>query len=100
MLLLLALCLAILNTQLFDLSLVSDSHRLLQYRISYLHVGCFVSIALVETWSSPFLIRVLHRARDLSPKASSTRNLFRYLLRTTEILLASLGAVSVTRAVT
>ncbi|KAK1146810.1 hypothetical protein N8T08_002571 [Aspergillus melleus] len=98
MLAILALRLAILATRLLDIQ--SSSSKSLQYRISYLHVGYFATIALIESWSSFFLIRLLHKARDLSPKVSSTRSVFRYLLRTTELRLASLCAVGVTRAVT
>ncbi|KAL4891406.1 hypothetical protein BDV59DRAFT_209062 [Aspergillus ambiguus] len=72
----------------------------LQHRIDHLHVGYFASIALVETFSSIFLIRLLHKAYVLSPRLSSTRLVFRYLLRTTEIRAASLCFIGITRAVT
>ncbi|KAL4757206.1 uncharacterized protein BDW70DRAFT_153527 [Aspergillus foveolatus] len=71
-----------------------------QHQIGYLHVGYFTTIALVETWSSFFLIRLLHNAYRVSPKISSTRLIFRYLLRTTEIRVASLCFIGITRAVT
>ncbi|KAL4904222.1 hypothetical protein BDW74DRAFT_168621 [Aspergillus multicolor] len=71
-----------------------------QHQIGYLHVGYFTTIALVETWSSIFLIRLLHNAYQVSPKVSSTRFIFRYLLRTTEIRVASLCFIGITRAVT
>lgn len=70
------------------------------YIVGYLHVGYFTTIALVETWSSFFLIRLLHNAYRVSPKSSSTRNVFRYLLRTTEVRLASLCFIGITRAAT
>ncbi|KAL4868953.1 hypothetical protein BDV12DRAFT_196756 [Aspergillus spectabilis] len=71
-----------------------------QFQIGHLHVGYFTTIALVETWSSFFLIRLLHNAYRVSPKISSTRLVFRYLLRTTEIRVASLCFIGITRAVT
>ncbi|KAL2863123.1 uncharacterized protein BJX67DRAFT_374789 [Aspergillus lucknowensis] len=71
-----------------------------QHEIGHLHVGYFTTIALVETWSSGFLIRLLHNAYRVSPKLSSTRLVFRYLLRTTEIRVASLCFIGITRAVT
>ncbi|KAL2816747.1 hypothetical protein BJX63DRAFT_419919 [Aspergillus granulosus] len=71
-----------------------------QYQIGRLHVGYFTTIALVETWSSFFLIRLLHNAYRVSPKLSSTRHVFRFLLRTTEIRVASLCFIGITRAVT
>ncbi|KAL3470889.1 hypothetical protein BJX99DRAFT_250875 [Aspergillus californicus] len=71
-----------------------------QHQIGHLHVGYFTTIALVETWSSFFLIRLLHNAYRVSPKLSSTRLVFRFLLRTTEIRVASLCFIGITRAVT
>ncbi|KAL4877904.1 hypothetical protein BJY04DRAFT_197064 [Aspergillus karnatakaensis] len=71
-----------------------------QHLIGHLHVGYFTTIALVETWSSFFLIRLLHNAYRVSPKISSTRLVFRYLLRTTEARVASLCFIGITRAVT
>ncbi|KAL4912085.1 hypothetical protein BDW62DRAFT_206803 [Aspergillus aurantiobrunneus] len=71
-----------------------------QHQIGHLHVGYFTTIALVESWSSFFLIRLLHNAYRVSPKISSTRLVFRYLLRTTEIRVASLCFIGITRAVT
>ncbi|KAF7596537.1 hypothetical protein BBP40_001411 [Aspergillus hancockii] len=78
----------------------SHSTGPLQHRIDYLHVGYFATIALVETWSSFFLIRLLHRAYAVSPKLSFTRLVFRYLLSTTEMRVASLCFIGITRAVT
>ncbi|BCS25560.1 uncharacterized protein APUU_50271S [Aspergillus puulaauensis] len=71
-----------------------------QSQIGKLHVGYFTTIAVVETWSSFFLIRLLHNAYRVSPKISSTRFVFRYLMRTTEIRVASLCFIGITRAVT
>ncbi|KAE8377731.1 hypothetical protein BDV26DRAFT_304816 [Aspergillus bertholletiae] len=78
----------------------SHSAGPLQYRIDCLHVGYFATIALVETCSSFFLIRLLHKAYSVSPKLSSTRLVFRHLLRTTEMRVASLCFIGITRAVT
>ncbi|OJJ08949.1 hypothetical protein ASPVEDRAFT_57888 [Aspergillus versicolor CBS 583.65] len=71
-----------------------------QSQIGKLHVGYFTAIAVVETWSSFFLIRLLHNAYRVSPKISSTRFVFLYLMRTTEIRVASLCFIGITRAVT
>ncbi|KAB8244376.1 hypothetical protein BDV35DRAFT_382300 [Aspergillus flavus] len=78
----------------------SHSTGPLQHRIDYLHVGYFASIALVETCSSFFLIRLLHKAYRASPKLSCTRLVFRHMLRTTEMRVASLCVIGITRAVT
>ncbi|KAE8145188.1 hypothetical protein BDV25DRAFT_165218 [Aspergillus avenaceus] len=72
----------------------------LQHRIDYLHVGYFAAIALVESWSSFFLLRLLHSAYRVSPKLSFTRQIFRHLLRSTEMRVASLCIIGVMRAVT
>ncbi|KAJ0413228.1 hypothetical protein BJY00DRAFT_322385 [Aspergillus carlsbadensis] len=71
-----------------------------QHTISHLHVGYFITIALIKTWSSSFLIRLLYNAHQVSPRLSSTRLVFRYLLHTTEIRVASLFTIGITRAVT
>jgi hypothetical protein len=72
----------------------------LQQRVDYLHVGYFVAIALVETSSATFLIRLLYDAYRVSPWSSPTRNLLRHLLQSTEIRLASLCCIGILRAVT
>ncbi|KAL4781728.1 hypothetical protein BJX76DRAFT_359585 [Aspergillus varians] len=98
-----ALRITILVYRVVDIAKGADNSRATgpyQHQIGHLHVGYFTTIALVETWSSFFLIRLLHNAYRVSPKISSTRFLFRYLLRTTEIRVASLCFIGITRAVT
>lgn len=72
----------------------------LQRRVDYLHVGYFTAIALVETSSAAFLIRLLRDAYGMSPWSSPTHDLFRHLLQSTEIRLASLCCIGILRAVT
>jgi hypothetical protein len=72
----------------------------LQQRVDYLHVGYFTAIALVETSSAVFLIRLLRDAYVMSPWSSPTHHLFRHLLQSTEIRLASLCCIGILRAVT
>ncbi|KAJ5363639.1 uncharacterized protein N7496_009352 [Penicillium cataractarum] len=72
----------------------------LQHRVDYLHVGYFTAIALVETSSAAFLIRLLRDAYGMSPWSSPTQDLFRHLLQSTEIRLASLCCIGILRAVT
>ena len=72
----------------------------LQRRVDYLHVGYFTAIAVVETVSAIFLIRLLRDAYRMSPWTSPTRDLFRHLLQSTEIRLASLCCIGILRAVT
>lgn len=72
----------------------------LQALIDNLHVGYFSSIALVECSSAWFLLREFRAARKLSARAALKQGLFSYLMRSTEIRLALLAVVGVTRAVT
>jgi hypothetical protein len=71
-----------------------------QRLISNLHIGYFVSIALVEILSAVFLLRKFAVARQTSIDASSTSGLFSYLMRSTEFRLATLALIGITRAVT
>jgi len=76
-----------------------------QYRIIHLHIGYFVSIAIVESISSFFLLRTFLTAKKVSPiilrlsPDEKQRNLFQHLVRSTEIRAGSLCLVGITRAV-
>jgi hypothetical protein len=72
----------------------------LQYRIDHLHVGYFVSIAVVETLSSFYLLRIFNAAKATSAVIYSKNDLFHHLMRSTEIRLATLSLVGITRAIT
>ncbi|KAH8705463.1 hypothetical protein BGW36DRAFT_367621 [Talaromyces proteolyticus] len=79
----------------------------LQYRIDYLHMGYFICIAVVESCSSAFLIQLLLRAYTLASsvdqpmhEGGARRGIFRHLLKTTEMRMATLAIVGITRAVT
>ncbi|KAH6705323.1 hypothetical protein BKA61DRAFT_147726 [Leptodontidium sp. MPI-SDFR-AT-0119] len=71
-----------------------------QALIDHLHVGYFSSIALVECISAFFLLKRFATARRTSIEASSTSGLFSYLMRSTEIRLATLALIGFSRAVT
>ncbi|KAH8669771.1 hypothetical protein BGZ60DRAFT_538618 [Tricladium varicosporioides] len=71
-----------------------------QHRINHLHVGYFVSIAIVESISSIFLLRIFIAANKTSLVVFSKNNLFQHLVRSTEIRVASLCLVGITRAIT
>jgi hypothetical protein len=73
---------------------------LYQKRINALHIGYFVAIALVEAISSVFLLRVFAAAKKASTIISSRPSLFRHLTRSTEIRLATLSLIGITRAIT
>lgn len=75
----------------------------LQALISRLHVGYFVSIALVECVSSAMLLLKFRSARNVSMRAAlqgGSSMLFSYLMRSTEVRLAMLAAIGVSRAAT
>ncbi|KAJ0415362.1 hypothetical protein BJY00DRAFT_304939 [Aspergillus carlsbadensis] len=75
-----------------------DTHN--QVVISRLHIGYFASIALMETWSSFFLIKQMARAYGRSPRTSSAGGVFLYLMRSAELRLATLCCIGIARAVT
>lgn len=91
-----AIRIAIASTRAIEMA----TDKPLQQRVDYLHVGYFTAIALVETSSALFLIRLLRDAYRMSPWTSPTRDLFRHLLQSTEIRLASLCCIGILRAVT
>ncbi|KAK8003341.1 hypothetical protein PG989_003060 [Apiospora arundinis] len=84
--------------------LIGDSNSAeLQTLINRLHMGYFVSIALIECISSVLLLLKFKSARRVSMKAalqSGTGVLFSYLMRSTEVRLALLAVIGITRAVT
>lgn len=71
-----------------------------QFVINGLHAGYFVSIAAVECVSAYFLLRKFMSAKKLSSQADLGTRLFQHLMRSTEIRLATLALIGVTRAVT
>lgn len=72
----------------------------LQFLIDHLHVGYFSGIAVIESISAVFLLRKFAAAKKTSAEVSSTSGLFKYLMRSTEIRLAALALIGITRAVT
>jgi len=72
----------------------------LQGLIAHLHIGYFTLIAVVEIISSFFLIRIFHQAKKSSAEIASRGGLFRYLTQSTELRLATLMLIGISRAVT
>ena len=88
--------------------LVVDVRFVLEHNISQdqfqtivrrLGVACFVAIALAECTSAVFLLRRFHSALRLSSITRGGR-LFVYLMRSTEIRVATLACIGITRAAT
>lgn len=90
------------------IDLVHDSEQL-QEHIAMLHTGYFTLVALIETCSSAFLLSILIKAQGRrhggggggsSFSSSPMSKVFRHLIRATELRLASLCLIGITRAVT
>lgn len=71
-----------------------------QVMINNLHIGYFVSIAVLECLSAFYLLRTFGSAKSTSLKAAIKCGLFRYLMRSTEVRLALLALLGIMRAVT
>lgn len=72
----------------------------LQRFVAHFHIGYFISIALVEILSSIFLLRIFAAAKKGSAEIASQGGLFQYLTKSTEVRLATLALIGITRAVT
>ena len=65
-----------------------------------MHIGYFTTIAIVEAVSAYFLLRMFFTAKAGSAQVQSKLGLFHYLTRSTEIRLAALTLIGVSRAIT
>ena len=72
----------------------------LQTLVNAFHIGYFVCIAVIETWSAFFLIRIFAEARRSSMVVFSKTGIFRELTRSAETRLATLCLIGLMRAVT
>ena len=72
----------------------------LQQLINYLHITYFVLIAVIECFSSFFLLSTFETAKRMSHKAALGTGLFRHLMRSTEVRLALLAVLGTMRAIT
>jgi hypothetical protein len=68
--------------------------------IDQMHIAYFISIALVEMLSSYFLLRKFLSAQSSSVQLDSKIDLFKWMTRSTEIRLAVLTLIGITRAIT
>lgn len=67
--------------------------------IDHLHIVYFCGIALVEILSAALLLKQLKLAHRISPNAALCGGLFKYLMRSTEIHVALLCLIGVSRSV-
>lgn len=72
----------------------------LQTTIDHLHIGYFALIAVIECLSAFFLLQKFADAHRASQDVSSRSGLFSYLLKSTEIRLATLALIGISRAIT
>jgi hypothetical protein len=68
--------------------------------IDHMHVGYFTTIAMVEAVSAYFLLRVFFAAKASPVQVQSQLGLFHHLTRSTEIRLAALTLIGISRAIT
>ena len=71
-----------------------------QRQVVDVHIAYFVMIAVLECVSAFFLLRKFATARSTSMKAALQTGLIQYLLRSTEVRVALLSLIGITRAVT
>jgi hypothetical protein len=72
----------------------------LQTIISNLHVGYFASIAVLECISAFFLLRKFASVKKESANASLRTGLLKHFMRGTEIRVATLALIGLSRAIT
>ncbi|TEA16264.1 hypothetical protein C8034_v001466 [Colletotrichum sidae] len=72
----------------------------LQSTVNNLHVGYFVLIATLECISSFFLLKTFAEVKSTSLRAALKGGLFKYLMRSTEVRLATLAVLGTMRAIT
>lgn len=68
--------------------------------INYLHMAYFVAIACVECVCAFFLLRKFISAKKRSAEVSLGTGVFQHLMRSTEVRLAALALIGITRAIT
>lgn len=84
----------------YRVRLILSGTQALQPLINNLHVGYFVSIAVVEISGAFFLLRIFARAKRRSTQLASAGGLFSYLMRSTELRIALLALLGIARAIT
>ncbi|KAK1574068.1 uncharacterized protein LY79DRAFT_567046 [Colletotrichum navitas] len=72
----------------------------IQDTVNSLHVSYFVLIASLECLSAFFLLKTFTQVKSTSDRAASKAGFFRYLMRSTEVRLATLAVLGTMRAVT
>lgn len=84
----------------FRVRSILENDSALQVTINYLHISYFTLMAVLESISAWFLIVLFVSARNTSLEAALQVGLFRYLARSTEVRVAVLAVLGVTRTFT
>lgn len=72
----------------------------LQPVVNRLHIGYFVSLAVVEIAGAGFLLQKFASAKKRSKVLATSSNLFSYLMGSTEIRISLLALLGIARAIT
>ncbi|USP74844.1 uncharacterized protein yc1106_02118 [Curvularia clavata] len=88
---------AILSQRVLDI-LSSSTAR--QFLINELHIGYFGSLALVETVSAFFLLRIFIQGKRQTRILPSGSSLFKQLILSTEVRVSSLAIIGIGRTIT
>ncbi|KAI8166740.1 hypothetical protein COL154_006455 [Colletotrichum chrysophilum] len=72
----------------------------LQSTVNNLHIAYFVLIATLECVSAFFLLKTFAEVKSTSIRAALKGGLFKYLMRSTEVRLATLAILGTMRAIT
>ncbi|KAK2058436.1 hypothetical protein LY76DRAFT_654974 [Colletotrichum caudatum] len=72
----------------------------IQDTVNSLHIGYFVLIASLECLSAFFLLKTFTEVKSTSAEAALNAGFFKYLMRSTEVRLATLAVLGTMRAVT
>lgn len=79
-------------------SILEEDHDF-QGVLTRLHIAFFVLLACVEILSAFFLLRKFATAKTTSMQAALRTGLFQYLMRSTEVRVAFLSLIGITRAI-
>ena len=88
---------AILSQRVLDI-LSSSTAR--QFLLNELHIGYFGSLALVETVSAFFLLRIFIQGKRQTRILPSGSSLFKQLILSTEVRVSSLAIIGIGRTIT
>ncbi|PNP79365.1 hypothetical protein FNYG_07441 [Fusarium nygamai] len=96
----LCICMARMMILIYRIKSIFTGEEAFTSVVNGAHVGYFFSLASVECLSAFFLLQVFVKAKKMSEQLSLRSNFSRYLIRSTELRLACLALIGVSRAIT